>query len=64
MLVIHSLADIPEFETEAEEAAYWDIHMMSPNLARSLPTDEGELPPIRSRPQYLEPLSRRHSDRE
>ncbi len=48
MLVVHDLADVPDFETDVEEAAYWDTHMVSPNLARRLPTDDGDLPPTRS----------------
>jgi predicted DNA binding CopG/RHH family protein len=46
---IHTLEEVPEFASEAEEAAFWDTHSFSDELWDSLPSAEDELPPPRSR---------------
>lgn len=54
LTVIYDLKDIPKFETEAEEAEFWDTHQ----LASGMMTKEnaaaaeamGLLPPTRPRP--------------
>lgn len=65
MTVIHDLNDIPTFETEAEEAEFWDTH----ELATGMMTREkaaaaeaaGLLPPTRPRPAKSNPTSLRLS---
>ena len=46
---IHSLDEIPKFDSEAEEAAFWDTHEFSDELWDSLPSAEDALPPPRPR---------------
>ena len=46
MTIVHSLADIPPFASEAEESAYWQTHALSDELWDTLsPVPEDELPP-------------------
>ncbi|MGH3086678.1 MAG: CopG family antitoxin [Rubrobacteraceae bacterium] len=46
---VNSLEEIPEFESEAEEAEFWSTHSFGDGLLDEMkPIPEGELPPPRS----------------
>ena len=48
--VIHSLDEIPVFQSEDEERAFWAAHEVSDELAAAAePIPDDELPPVRSR---------------
>ena len=48
--VIRSLEEIPAFQTEDEERAFWATHEVSDELAAAAePIPDGELPPVRER---------------
>jgi hypothetical protein len=48
--VTHSLDEIPQFSSEAEEADYWATHTFSEDLwDQAEPLGEDELPPPRPR---------------
>ncbi len=50
MTTISSLEEVPRFNSEREEAAYWQTHALSGTLWTALPTTpEEDLPPLRSR---------------
>jgi hypothetical protein len=54
MTIVHSLADIPTFASEAEENAYWQTHALSEELWATLPpVPEDELPPPRPRTRSI-----------
>ena len=54
MTIVHSLADIPTFASEAEESAYWQTHALSEELWDTLPpVPEDELPPPRPRTRSI-----------
>ncbi|MHB8575645.1 MAG: hypothetical protein ACYDCQ_09975 [Dehalococcoidia bacterium] len=45
---IHSLEDIPVFDDEDDEAAFWESHELSEELLRTMPpAPAGTLPPKR-----------------
>lgn len=47
---ISSLEEVPRFNSEREEAAYWQTHALSGTLWTALPTiPEEDLPPLRPR---------------
>lgn len=47
---ISSLEEVPQFNSEREEAAYWQTHALSDTLWTELPaTPEEDLPPTRPR---------------
>ena len=49
MTVIHSMDEVPDFASEAEEAAWWATHELSEELWRSLPRmPDHDLPPVRT----------------
>ncbi len=45
--VVRSVEEIPEFESEAEEAEFWATHSMGGELLESDPQAVAELPPPR-----------------
>jgi CopG antitoxin of type II toxin-antitoxin system len=50
LTTITSLDDIPQFSSEQEEAAYWQIHALSEDLWATLPpAPDDDLPPTRPR---------------
>jgi predicted DNA binding CopG/RHH family protein len=49
--VVYSDRDVPSFESEAEEAAFWRTHRLSHDLLEKMsPVTDGSLPPPRTRP--------------
>ncbi len=50
MTTITSLEEVPRFNSEQEEAAYWQTHALSDTLWATLPSaPEEDLPPTRPR---------------
>jgi hypothetical protein len=48
--VVHSWDEVPDFQSEAEEAEFWATHGLGPELLDAMrPVPEGELPPPRPR---------------
>ena len=56
LAVIENLADIPSFDTEEEEATYWDTHQLSPALLATMRTPTEEEAP---RPRHTRSISLR-----
>lgn len=56
---IHSLADIPDFASEKEEAEFWDAHELAPGLYTAEARQQAEqmLPPAVPRPGKTRPTS-------
>lgn len=55
---VHSLDEIPEFASEAEEAAFWDTHELAPGLMSRQNAEALEgLPPPTARPVRSRPTS-------
>src|SRR5438270_5187230 len=51
MTVVYSDRDVPSFESEAEEAAFWRTHRLSDELLEKMgPVTDASLPPARIRP--------------
>jgi predicted DNA binding CopG/RHH family protein len=50
MTVIHSVSEIPQFQSEGQEAEFWQTHRFSDKLlAEADPTRDEELPPARTK---------------
>ncbi|CAN5203286.1 CopG family antitoxin [soil metagenome] len=60
MKEIQSEEEIPDFETEAEEAEFWATHSFGEEYLEKMgPVPEGVLPPVRAR---TKPISLRFDD--
>jgi uncharacterized protein (DUF4415 family) len=61
--IIYDPADIPDFESEAEESAFWDTHTYSEELldkAQNVPLEGDDVfPPARPRSSVKRPISLR-----
>jgi hypothetical protein len=54
MTIVHSIEEIPDFASEAEESEYWVSHALSNELWERLPpVPEQELPPPRPRTRSI-----------
>lgn len=52
MTVVRSLADVPEFGSEAEEAEFWSTHEIGADVLDQMkPVPKGVLPPPDRRPR-------------
>lgn len=50
LIKIHSVSDIPDFETEEEEAQFWSTHSLSREMIEAAePPPPEEMPPVRGR---------------
>jgi hypothetical protein len=45
-IIIYDQSEIPDFDSEADEQAWWDQHTLAAELFRK-PTDDDDLPQIR-----------------
>ena len=64
--IIYDLADIPDFDNEADEAAFWDTHTYSEELLdraqRVPPEGDDVFPPARNRSRSKRPVSLRFDE--
>lgn len=61
-VIIYDSADIPDFSSEAEEAAFWDTHTMAENLLGGDASELDRLVPARPRASSKRPVSIRFDD--
>lgn len=54
LAVIRQLSDIPRFDSEAQEAEFWQTHRLSDELLDKMePAHDANLPPARTKPVSL-----------
>ena len=61
-VIIYDPADIPDFDSEADEAAFWDTHTMAENLLGGDMSELNRLVPARPRGVSKRPVSIRFDD--